>query len=217
MAPDVTAEIRWFQPGRLPQEVWVWFTGLGPEPVEQPEREDRYMLLPELSHMGIKTREGRLEIKRRTHILGDRRPGHEVEGRLEAWRKWALPLDWQGAAGPPTAGDWISVGKRRWVTVFDVDAGHARPVDGDAVAEGACQVEVCALSGTLGAWWTVGLEAPGDPEGPAAEVVERTAARIFGPGAGSPLLSLAHSEGYPGWLARACAGIGEDGTGMTGQ
>ncbi|MGL4619835.1 MAG: hypothetical protein ACRCZS_12370, partial [Chroococcidiopsis sp.] len=58
-------ELRWFISGELPLEVSSWFEQdkLGGQ-LQAPEtREDVYLYVPECEYMGLKLRQGRLEIK----------------------------------------------------------------------------------------------------------------------------------------------------------
>ncbi len=86
-----STELRWFYPGKLPEAISAWFTAeyLG-KALEPPEkREDIYLYIAsDCDYMGIKLRQGRLEIKWRKAELGIVNITKGVEGKLESWDKW---------------------------------------------------------------------------------------------------------------------------------
>ena len=57
-----SAEIRWFIKGQIPSSVFDWFNGLNENYVNQPERTDYYLVLKSDDALGIKLREGKVEI-----------------------------------------------------------------------------------------------------------------------------------------------------------
>ena len=66
----ITAEIRWFLRGTLPAEVSRWFEGVCGNATRYPPRVDLYLALPETDTVGVKLREGLLEVKRKDGDLG---------------------------------------------------------------------------------------------------------------------------------------------------
>ncbi|NIV28827.1 MAG: hypothetical protein GWN58_04720, partial [Anaerolineae bacterium] len=62
-----TLEARWFMRGSIPHEVREWFARGEPAPIHEPPRMDHYLRLQRSNALGIKLREGRLEIKQRLH------------------------------------------------------------------------------------------------------------------------------------------------------
>ena len=85
-----TAELRWFARGSLPAEIEHWFEQdqLGDHLAPAEEREDVYLYLPGCDYLGIKMRQGRLEIKWRKAELGVVGFEDRVEGKAEKWVKW---------------------------------------------------------------------------------------------------------------------------------
>ncbi|BAY35854.1 hypothetical protein NIES2111_01710 [Nostoc sp. NIES-2111] len=84
-------EIRWFYPGRIPEGIKVWFHQyclIDQEQLPQ-EREDVYLYIPGSDFLGIKLREGSLEVKWRTAELGVVSFGELVSGKAEKWTKWS--------------------------------------------------------------------------------------------------------------------------------
>ncbi len=58
-------ELRWFYPGKLPENIQLWFQqNCLIDPLKSPEeREDVYLYSPGCDYLGIKLRQGRLEVK----------------------------------------------------------------------------------------------------------------------------------------------------------
>lgn len=85
-----TYELRWFSPGMIPESIETWFKqNCLIDSMQLPEkREDVYLYSPKSDFLGIKIRQGRLEVKWRKAELGAVRFGDFVEGKVEKWGKW---------------------------------------------------------------------------------------------------------------------------------
>lgn len=179
-----TLEARWFRRGPLPAAVEAWFADLG-EPVEVEARTDRY-LAPSSDALGVKVREGRVEMKRRDGAAGPLAVGR-ARAETEAWTKWSFAL-----AEPDDApeGPWLAVDKRRWQRVLEL-------------AGGRCTLELSAVAVAGGApWWSVCLEAEGGTPAARRRALAVGAARwLARPDA--PALAAADAQSYPAWLQRA--------------
>jgi hypothetical protein len=139
-----TEEMRWFVPGRAPRDVRAAFTG------NVQERTDRYLSHPLAANIGIKIRQGKIEVKHPIRQGGWRVPWRN--GWIEKWCKWSFPLEHQGAGQVvsrhpadgeqvpvhsgnaadatgktqrtgPESSEWIEVVKARRTRVFQVDTG----------------------------------------------------------------------------------------------
>ena len=101
MLPLATIETRWFFDGESARHPALrsWFETCAPFPkdgtVHAPEwrgrvdgKPDVYLLVPGCNDMGIKWREGTLQIKGRVEDQGARRFGTRNEGRVQRWIKW---------------------------------------------------------------------------------------------------------------------------------
>jgi hypothetical protein len=110
-------EIRWFYPGELPSDVAAWFSSaeLGGQLQAPEKREDIYLYAPECEYMGVKLRQGRLEIKWRQaelEVLGF----GTVEGKLERWGKWLCEDPTNQSFQPEFVlrqKSWVKIGKVR--------------------------------------------------------------------------------------------------------
>jgi len=191
-----TAEVRWFLRGPLPEAVVRWFeAAAGARAWEV--RTDRYVRT-EATDLGVKTREGGVEVKRREALLEEARFTEEAAGRVERWRKWRFALAEEAA---PETDDWVAVHKRRLNRPFAVDAAGVRPVEVEVDAVQGCSLEVSEVQVAGAAWWSVCFEAWGADEAALPDVLRRAAAHAFACGA-PPALPPARAMGYPAWLAR---------------
>lgn len=200
--PLITCEMRWFLEGALPGEVERWFDR-GQDPALSAWRDDRYLILP-VADMGIKWREGRLEIKGRLAVLGGHAPTADIEGVAERWSKWAH-------AGRPveerfrrcSRNGTITVRKRRRQRHFLLDRGGGQEVAQREMDQRGFSMELTRIRLGNDRHWTLGIEAaPDDPEMPSD-----LAGALRQVLAGFPIaLPRARSMSYPQWLARPRAG-----------
>lgn len=192
-----TLEVRWIRRGTLASSMIEWFS---PFCRELESREDAYVVGRRIQGLSVKIRGGaRLEVK---VALGDRgvldMPGR-ARGRLESWQKWSFPIPPVGELGikPP---DWVPVGKVRRTGMFAFADG--RPVDRAPTVddETTCAVELTEVMWGEEPWWTLGLEARGDPETVRA-AIEATAALVFRDRLpGGRELGAVDSMSYSEWL-----------------
>ena len=197
-----TVEVRWFYKGTVPPQVAAWFDKVGQEPSELAERTDYYLYLGDGDALGIKLREGRIEIKQRQRQFGPTTFHDRVTGMVEQWHKWSFAL--AGSADPlgempiPT-GSWIGVQKVRRLRRYhlagdqrrEIKAATGWPVQG-------CHFELTELVVEEQVWWSVCLEVFG-----AKSTFQQTLAFVAGhimTRNQPPLLDVNNSYGYPRWL-----------------
>ncbi len=197
-----TAELRWFHEGRAPAGVVAWFSAGGREPTVQPVRVDHYLHLVDSQHLGVKVREGRLEVKHRRGNSHAVHLGPCVSGLIEQWRKWSIPLAANPDAVPPrrrATVSWIEVVKERALCRYWL-AGDRRIVatSTDWYPDEGCDVELTVLRVRGRAWWTLALEA----YGPCDSVCENllSVAELIFDASEPPALHAADSYAYPRWL-----------------
>lgn len=200
-----TAELRWFKRGPLPPEILNWFQqnclSTHPEPPE--EREDLYLYYAGCNYLGIKLRQGRLEIKWRNAELGIKRFGNSIEGKVEKWSKW-LCEDPTGQSFQPSdvikKAEWLTVKKERQQCKYQVLKSRvitSVPVS-ESIDEG-CNVELTKLSINGEAWWSLAFEAF-SKEDSLVEYLQAVASWVFETYNGSKL-QAENSYGYPKWLS----------------
>jgi hypothetical protein len=197
-------EVRWFYQGTIPAEVAEWFHSGTSRPEEQPPRVDYYLCLKKIDGLGIKLREGRMEVKRRQRQHGILHFHERAAGLVEHWRKWGFGLSTGGGELAhsllPTS-CWLGVQKERQLRKYRV-TGDDRlvPVPIGEYPERGCSVELSTLRVEGQDWWSLCFEAFGDESllrQALLLVVEQVLARERVP---FPLDAKA-SYGYPGWLA----------------
>jgi hypothetical protein len=211
-----TIEMRWFFPGPLAAapDVEPWFmTRPGGEaapagwaPASPAWREDRYLRVPGAEDIGIKWREGRLEIKGRVFDLGARTFAPGIEGRCERWMKWsyageAVSDRFFGLFEGRAAAGIIPVAKRRLQRLFRLgEGGETTPVGGNEPRARGLAFELARIrvGGRDEEHWSLAFEAfPADEtmDAPFTQGV----ARLLD---GCPALPLRAtcSMAYPRWL-----------------
>ena len=208
---QLTAELRWFYRGTLPSEVCQWFQQdqLGGHLAPPEEREDLYFYSPGSEYLGIKLRQGRLEIKWRKAELGVVHFGDRVEGKAEKWGKWLCedPTAESFQPADVVGKSWVSVKKVRFLRkasltqrqyqVFPGESITAVPVT-ESIDQG-CNVELTQLSINGNAWWSLAFEAFGEDDC-LMEHLQAVAAWVFKSYRGSNL-QAEDSYAYPSWLS----------------
>lgn len=193
----LTAEVRWFVRGRISDDLLAWFGKDFPLLETQPPRVDIYLPIPTDDGIGIKLREGRIEIKRRYGSLGPLTLAPGVAGIPELWRKWTFsPI----APGENGLEGWVAVQKTRLVRNYAVGAEGERPVPipHTQSPERGCSVELTEALANGQVWWTIGFEATGSEAElvpTLKSVIEQTLA-----GCDRLMLDLDRAYGYPHWL-----------------
>jgi hypothetical protein len=217
-----TLELRWFFTGSLDEtglRIEEWFRtrplfgggGRPPplawDPAPPVWREDRYLLVPGHDDMGIKWREGRLEIKGREAAPGHRALAPGIEGMCERWVKWsyvgaAIERRFRELFRGDAGQGIVPVEKRRLQRLLRLDdVGEVTEVERDQPRARGVTVELAEIrvGGSPGeAHWSLAFEAfPGD-----GSTSERLASVVTGFLEGCPALPLSaeQSMSYPRWL-----------------
>jgi hypothetical protein len=197
--PLITCEMRWFHEGALPGEVESWFHH-GHQPAAALWREDRY-LLPGVADMGIKRREGRLEIKGRTAKLGVHAVAPEIEGNAERWCKWSYDAAIaEGFRGCLQSQETIVVGKGRVQRHFLLEPGGGtqETAPRDLTRRGfSLELTRIRLPASNSEHWSLGIEAAPDDAALLADLLCVLREVL----AGFPIpLPRVRSRSYPRWL-----------------
>lgn len=198
-----TAELRWFNHGALPEEISYWFNCLGDYLAPPEEREDLYLSSVGCDYLGIKLRQGRLEIKWRQAELGRVRFADRVEAKAEKWGKWlcedrtAESFRLTDVVGKKA---WVSVKKARSQRQYQFIPGKsiiAVPVT-ESIDQG-CNVELTHLSINGNAWWSLAFEAFGEDDY-LIDNLQTVAHWVFKNYSGWEL-QFEDSYAYPMWLS----------------
>lgn len=165
-----TYEVRWFYAGNIPENVEYWFKhNCLLSPIKVPEkREDVYLYLPKCDYLGIKLRQGALEIKWRYPQSNAIRFGSLIEGNLEKWKKWRCLDSTEETFQLAQIGDnpiWVRVAKVRYSQLYQVTANTAKPVSTDTDiddVDNGCTLELTNVEINGNTWWSIALEAFGE-------------------------------------------------------
>ncbi|HSN52910.1 MAG TPA: hypothetical protein VLS87_10290 [Woeseiaceae bacterium] len=146
MLPLTSIETRWFFAGGAERHPGLrrWFETSTPFPraagIGAPEWRGRaggapdvYLLMPGCTDMGVKWREGTLQVKGRVEDLGARRFGDRHQGRVQRWIKWTyaeVPAACRAlfADGERHGLATASVHKTRALRLFSLEAAGPREV-----------------------------------------------------------------------------------------
>jgi hypothetical protein len=200
-----SAEIRWFIPGPLPESVLHWFLagqGVAPEPT----RCDAYLLFPDCDTVGVKMREGTLEVKAVTAPSRPLRVAPAIHGRTDQWVKWSFTSEGLGALHTAlyASGRWVHEGKRRYTRTFAAEADRLQEVPRQTRPGRGCHVELTCLDVHIAprSRYSLGFEAFGPPATTAMtlDATLRAFFHIHGAMPGMPLHGRT-SMSYPAWLA----------------
>ncbi len=204
-------EVRWFSPGALPDPIWQWYV-TGGIPEEEGQRTDHYLSGVD-NTLGIKLREGMVEVKQRIGEHGLVQFAPHISGRVEGWHKWSFPL--ADGAIPEVSQDlsrgWVPLQKKRWLKVFVFDQG-VQQVPLRLNPEAGCSWELSRLhiAGVEESWWSLCFELFGALSGRPDRLAQMVA-HVAPPLAelGIDMLSEA-SYGYPTLLQKTLDNFSPD-------
>jgi len=214
-------EVRWFFRGAVDQQEGLrkWVESISPierdtgiaVPAEWEGRlngrSDLYLIVPEHVDMGIKWREGQLQIKGLQCALGTHVFAGGRQGRVERWIKWS----YKGEAIDQAFAGWFSkasgagprvieVNKTRCLRKarLDPQTGKAREVSPAEHIERGCALEVSDLKVGTDSYCSVAFE--GFPDDSAMHTDFSRFVNAFLEELPDIPISSANSMGYPAWL-----------------
>jgi len=199
-----TVEVRWFYSGTILPQVLEWFRERQGQPEEPAYRVDYYLHFPDGDSLGIKLREGKLEIKRRHRQYGVVEFHERAAGLVEYWRKWSFELMQASVRfgdGMAPDSSWIGVSKQRWLCRYRITVdGTIVPMGASGYPEQGCHLELTSIKAKGREGWTWGFEAFGE-ETALRENLVLVATQIFAALDPPIVLDVGHSYSYPAWLA----------------
>lgn len=181
-----SAEIRWFLPPTTDWETALdWFIGNESKKADQTQdfpaektlyinhikreelRTDEYLVIPQCTTVGVKQRQGKLEIKAQIGI-SEKYLNGLISGDINYWSKWShqpseankdfLKKDLH------LSGEWLKINKIRYLLKFSHSENMIQEVSPEEWPEKGCQVELTQVwaEGFAQKWTSFGLEAFGD-------------------------------------------------------
>jgi len=201
-----TAEVRWFFEGPVPDEIEQWFCRNNLALKAAP-REDHYLLCPPVLGLGLKLREGRLEVKPLIKTLGVRSFTADIAGTLQVWQKetYGEPAVTEFERLRTSAPHlWIAVRKERTLRRFSLDGASIVEVPADRVfLRDGCNAELTTITVGGSAYWSFNFEAYGNPSR-VEDILQRAAIHVLKDERRPPYSFPAqHSSSYPEWLWRS--------------
>lgn len=198
-----TTEVRWFHEGEIPSSWLPWFEGFPGPWQDEPPRTDSYLIIRDTDSLGIKIRQGRLEIKQRLESWDVLKLNDHVRGLVEHWIKWSyeivesndLPAELDQAES-----NWINVHKLRKLRRYQLGReGQLVSLPESVYPPDLCEVELTNVWIGQQPWWSLAFEAPGAKQS-SHKVLTTISRQLFGL-EGTPKLLASNSYGYPRWLA----------------
>jgi hypothetical protein len=201
-----TVELRWFFRGTVPPNILGWFYQQDCEPEDQLPRVDYYLRIMDGESLGIKLREGRIEVKQRYGQQEVTHFGNRAVGSVERWCKWSFELaETNGVVAEMSRypSNWIGVKKERMLRTYRVeDDETVTQVLISECFDQECGWEVaniCAQE-SEDEWWSLGFEAFGK-ETELWDNLLLVAENILTMD-GAPVLGVDDSYSYPRWLQK---------------
>ena len=160
-------ELRWFFKEEN-KYIRQWFDGLEKSLSESKKRSDYYLPLYGKPDVGIKLREGNIEIKERKTKSSLYQLTEGVSGYLEQWERWSFELkNKDELANKITRKDkfnWIEIQKERWAVKFTngKNSGAPKILDIKEELNYGCQLEYTEIKVNSEEWFTLSFEWFGD-------------------------------------------------------
>jgi hypothetical protein len=204
-----SAEVRWFIPTELPEDVLGWFTN-GRKIDPEISRDDEYLVLPGSDAVGVKLRQERFQIKALVSPPHTITIGHGITGRTDQWVKWSFAHESLKQMLPALheSGQWVTVTKERYLRKFSAEGTISEVDQGDRPGKG-CNVELTRINVKMdpGVWFSLGFESF-DGQGEVTSILEEALRSFFAKHGPPPDLKLeeANSLSYPAWLSEFWSG-----------
>lgn len=197
-----TIEVRWFYPGALPDEMAKWFGILG-EQLEPIDTRSDFYLQSSSPDVGVKLRQGNLEVKYRQQDLGKFAIDGVADSQIERWWKW-ICVGTESALTPAKIAErsgWLKVDKIRDRRLYRVEFGdRIKLTQTPTPTANIAAIELTQLQLPAQIWWTIACEYFGHN----ISIDRQFVPLVRTLRAGCPLFEATTSIscGYPQWLER---------------
>jgi hypothetical protein len=220
-----SAEIRWFLPASADWEISLkWFLGddssnashtpksisdkiCNSKNIKREElRTDEYLIMPHCTSVGVKQRQGKLEVKAQIG-MSEKYLNNSFSGEINCWSKWslqpnninlmALEKDLQDS------GRWIKIHKTRYLLKLSLSENTIIEVSPEDWPEKGCQVELTQVRTDANSrnWISLGFEAFGGTFEKMEKNLKDSISFFFSKRNNPPMvLSSNNSMSYPLWL-----------------
>ena len=149
-------EVRWFGRGAIPLTLQQWAEENSL--TTQPVRTDYYLIHNAIGTMGIKWREGNIQIKELLEKTSDLNP-------REHYIKWSFNLkEGDQLENIRAQNEWIAVTKKRDLIKWQVIKGKLTEIETASEAPNGVELEISGILCREELWWTLALEATGNKE-----------------------------------------------------
>jgi hypothetical protein len=198
-------EIRWFSNKNF-DLLKEWWNTLDLPYNDEGERIDHYIFIPSVDNLGIKIREGRLEVKWRIPNSLKRVETLKLEGLTEEWVKWSWTDSKPQITDPLfdflseyPKGPMIKILKNRLSRKFKLSSSNvSEPVEWIDPSESGFSMELTTIILGESKWWSFGFETIGTKI-----ALEPFKTKIKEMTSTIPLkLPLENSFGYPKWISK---------------
>lgn len=194
-----TIEVRWFYRGEVPVQIGNWFETIGRRLEQIDSRSDVY-LQSSSPDVGMKLRQGNLEVKYRQSEIGRFEIDGLVNSCVERWSKWICADD-SGQLTPTGIVDkpgWLKVDKIRDRRLFRVEFNkRVELIQVATPTADLAAIELTRLQVLGQNWWTLACEYFGTD----LEIDRQFLPVVSKLLAGSELAKITpqNSCGYPQW------------------
>ncbi|MBL3657847.1 hypothetical protein [Fulvivirga sediminis] len=185
-------EVRWIFQGKLPDNMLQWVETFAPE--EQSIRTDYYFNKTENGTLGIKLREGSIQMKPLLKEVGHF-TFNDHKAKIESYSKWSYLVqdnqEWSYMIEEPET--WLPVTKSRLMNKYTLAGGYPDRVEMKDRVEQGCEMELSNISILNKDFWTLAFEAYGKE----AEVnLQKTLRYVFETSELPQVLPFQNSFGY---------------------
>ena len=151
--PLVTMEVRWFTSEEIPRSLF----GPGSREPRREIIEDRYLVLPDATAVGVKLRNNKIDLKYLIRDYGVRRFSPKAIGRMAMWGKVSIPV-----SAHLEIENYVRLEKERWLYALGIDpGGKIYSASFDALPPQNLNFEICKIKLDDQTWWSVCLAAYG--------------------------------------------------------
>jgi hypothetical protein len=188
-------EIRWFHKGKAPPAIKHWFEK---ELYSREYIDDIYLITGLCSNIGIKIRNGKIEIKEQIAEKKIISLSDFAEGTMDVWHKYSFNLMPDQQDNVRSLNEWLTIHKIRKIRHINF---RDNPTNLQFLQFGeGCRTELAELKVLKADWWTIIFEMYGDKE--ILVEVFKTATRKFLEGIEPGLLTIEKSYSYPEFISK---------------